>query len=153
MFTGIVEATAEVLSNRLGELKIARPDIFSDVKKGASIAVAGACLTVTSLAEKTMAFDVVPETLKRTMLGGKKAGDHVNLERAMRADGRFEGHMVQGHVEGGGIVRAISHQRSAISITIGAAAQILRFVVAKGSLTIDGVSLPVVDGAKRSFSV
>ena len=108
MFTGIIEATAEIVRNDKGKLTVQRPASFDDLKRGSSVCVAGACLTVTMLTKKEMAFDVVPETLARTTLGSKKSGDRVNLERAMRADGRFDGHVVQGHVEGVGVVVSVS---------------------------------------------
>jgi riboflavin synthase alpha subunit/very-short-patch-repair endonuclease len=108
MFTGIIEATAEVIEMKSGRLTLERPPDFRDVKIGSSISVSGACLTITKLTKTAMTFDVVPETLTKTTLGDLKAGDHVNLERAMRAGGRFEGHIVQGHVEGVGVVVSVS---------------------------------------------
>ncbi len=108
MFTGIIEATAEVIKNQDGELIVRRPGSFDDLKRGSSVCVSGACLTVTKLAKKEMTFDVVPETLKRTTLGSKKEGELVNLERALSASGRFDGHVVQGHVEGVGVVVSVS---------------------------------------------
>ncbi|MDD4319040.1 MAG: DUF559 domain-containing protein [Candidatus Peribacteraceae bacterium] len=104
MFTGIIEATAEIVKKTSTGLVLARPASFDDIKRGSSVCVSGACLTVTELTKKTMAFDVVPETWKRTKLGTLQKGDRVNLERAMPASGRFDGHIVQGHVEGVGEV-------------------------------------------------
>jgi riboflavin synthase len=143
MFTGIIETTAEVLSRTSGGLVLARPAFFKDLKKGSSVCVSGACLTVTKLTAKSMAFDVVPETWRRTTLGTLEEGNVVNLERALPATGRFDGHIVQGHVEGVGIVRAVSRQRSAVSITIALPSSLLPSVVSKGSIALDGVSLTV----------
>ncbi|MFA6039308.1 MAG: riboflavin synthase [Candidatus Peribacteraceae bacterium] len=155
MFTGIVEATADVLKNEDGKLVLRRPAPFHDLTPGSSVCVAGACLTVTALAVAEMAFDVVPETLRKTTLGALKAGDRVNLERAMRADGRFEGHIVQGHVEGVGKVKAISGQLSAdsdVQLAIELPTVFVPFILPKGSVTIDGVSLTVADVSEESFS-
>jgi riboflavin synthase alpha subunit/very-short-patch-repair endonuclease len=104
VFTGIIEATAEVFSRGAGELTIERPRAFNDLRKGASIAISGACLTVAAFDGGSVTFDVMPETLRRTTIGVLKGGDRVNLERALPAHGRFEGHVVQGHGEGVGVV-------------------------------------------------
>ena len=140
MFTGIIETTAQVIANKDGHLVLERPKIFDDIKIGSSISVAGVCLTIVDFKEKTMSFDTVAETLKRTTLGEKKKGTTVNLERALRADGRFEGHVVQGHVEGVGKVSKVDKVG-----TVGFVLpdELLRFVVEKGSIAIDGVSLTV----------
>ncbi|TSC57657.1 MAG: riboflavin synthase [Candidatus Peregrinibacteria bacterium Greene0416_62] len=108
MFTGIIEATARVQESGNGCLSIERPKAFSDIRIGNSIAVAGVCLTIKKLNKKCIQFDVVSETLRRTTLGLYKEGDTVNLERAMKADGRLDGHIVQGHVEGIGEVVSVS---------------------------------------------
>ncbi len=108
MFTGLIETTAEVLDRTDGGITVARPRIFDDVTIGSSVAVSGACLTIVELTDASMRFDVVPETWARTTLGKKQKGDRVNLERALRADGRFEGHVVQGHVEGVGVIVSVS---------------------------------------------
>lgn len=104
MFTGIIEAAAKIIEARDGLLIIERPTSFTDIKEGSSIAVSGVCLSVEELNKKSIRFSVVPETIRKTTLGSKKEGDLVNLERAMRADGRLDGHIVQGHVEGVGEV-------------------------------------------------
>lgn len=140
MFTGIIEATAEVVTMGGGKLTVRRPPAFRDVSIGSSICVSGACLTVTELTEAAMTFDVVPETLSKTTLGSKKEGDSVNLERALAASGRFEGHVVQGHVEG---VGEVGVPPSTSHLTISLPRQLLPFVVSKGSITLDGVSLTV----------
>lgn len=109
MFTGIIEATAAVQKTSKTGLVLLRPAIFDDLKTGCSIAVSGTCLSVTSFDASSMSFDVVPTTLAKTKLGSLKVGGTVNLERAMKADARFEGHIVQGHVDGTGEVIAVSN--------------------------------------------
>ena len=108
MFTGIIEATAKVLSNALGSLEIDCPTTFTDLRIGSSISVAGVCLTIKKLNKKCIQFDVIAETLSKTTLRLYKEGDRVNLERAMKADGRLDGHIVQGHVEATGKVVSVS---------------------------------------------
>lgn len=143
MFTGIVEATAEILENSGTSLTVARPAMFDDVKIGASISVAGVCLTVVGLDDQSMRFDVVEETRMKTTLPLKKKGDRVNLERAVTAGGRLDGHVVQGHIEGMGEI--ISDLRKADSglLKIALPNNLIKFVVQKGSIAIDGVSLTV----------
>lgn len=114
MFTGIIEATAKVLELTENGIQLERPKIFDDIKHGCSIAVLGVCLSVTSFTDTTMSFDVVRTTFQKTKLGSLKVGDRVNLERAMKADGRFEGHIVTGHVEGVGRVSALSPNPSPV---------------------------------------
>ncbi len=104
MFTGITEATAKVLRKTESGLTLERPKGFDDIKKGSSLSVAGVCLSVVAFAKQSMSFEVVGETWSKTNLGELRAGDFVNLERALAAGGRFDGHMVQGHVEGVGKV-------------------------------------------------
>ncbi len=115
MFTGIVETTAKILQKTPTGLTLERPEIFDDVKQGSSISVSGACLTVAQLDRTALHFDVVQETWDRTKLGALAVGDRVNLERALAANGRFEGHVVQGHVEGVG--RVISFIRTDATAT------------------------------------
>lgn len=138
MFTGIVEATAEVLSNNGNSLQIARPQTFTDLKIGASISVSGVCLSIVGLDDSSMSFDVIPETVRKTKLGSLKPGSRVNLERAMKADARLDGHIVQGHVEGVGTVVAGKGE-----LVIDAPEDLLLSVLSKGSIAIDGVSLTV----------
>ena len=143
MFTGIIEAIGDVLQKTDDSLVVTRPMLFDDMKKGSSVAVSGACLTIVALDAKTMTFNVVEETWAKTKLGELTMGDRVNLERALRADGRLDGHMVQGHVEGVGVV---SHQSPTPQIKLPV--ELLKFIVPKGSITLDGVSLTVasIDG-------
>lgn len=151
MFTGIIEATAPILEKTSSSLAVGRPPSFTDVHRGSSISVSGACLSVTKLTEQAMSFDVVPETLAKTKFGSLKVGDHVNLERALRADGRFDGHVVQGHVEG--VASVISNVNG--TLTIQLPEELVRFVIPKGSIALDGVSLTVasVDGSRCSVAL
>ena len=143
MFTGIVEETAEILSRSGNVLTISRPGTFTDIEEGSSICVSGTCLTVTAFDSDSMTFDVVDETLRASKLGALQQGDHVNLERSLKADGRFEGHVVQGHVEGTGQVSGVGTE-----LSVEIPEQLLQLVVPKGSIAIDGVSLTVakIDG-------
>jgi len=145
VFTGIIEAQAHVQEIGGHQLTITRPSLFSDVRLGSSIAISGVCLSVIHLENSTLSFDVVPETLKCSKLGTLKVGDSVNLERALSASGRFEGHIVQGHVEGLGTVEKITKVESGAEITIRIPSELLTMIVSKGSITIDGVSLTVAD--------
>ncbi len=156
MFTGLIEAVAEILEVTPQGLTITRPASFMDVKAGSSISVSGVCLTVTRLTEKSFSFDVVAETWRRTTFGSLQKGDKVNLERALPASGRFEGHIVQGHVDAIGKVGKVgkeSHEGSVLTI---AYPKVLRgLIVEKGSIAVDGVSLTVtcVDGETFSTTL
>ncbi len=143
MFTGIIEATAEILKNEGHRLIIERPNMFDDIKLGSSISVSGVCLSIVSFDDDSMSFDVVDETLSKTKLGSLKASDRVNLERSMRADSRLDGHVVQGHVEGVGIVRECKMQNVECRMKIEIPNSLLPSVVSKGSIAIDGISLTV----------
>lgn len=150
MFTGIIEATATILQKTDSGLIIEHPAYFDDLKIGSSIAVSGVCLTVTAFDDRSMSFDVVPTTFQKSKLSGLKKGDRVNLERAMRADGRFEGHIVQGHCEGVGIV---VDSRAPTLLTISIPSPLLPLIVPHGSLTLDGVALTVASLEKNLVSV
>ncbi|MDD3896492.1 MAG: riboflavin synthase [Candidatus Peribacteraceae bacterium] len=141
MFTGVIEATGIVKEKTEGGLRISRPDAFTDIRIGSSICVSGACLSVIACDAQSMTFDVVPETWERTKLGSLQAGDVVNLERALSAQGRFEGHIVQGHVEG---VATVQEFRAGV-LTITLPDTLVEYVFLKGSVAIDGVSLTVAD--------
>lgn len=151
MFTGIIEATAKVLERTSGVLVLARPASFDDMKIGSSICVSGVCLSVVSFDQNQMQFDVVAETWSKTKLGSLNAGDQVNLERALRADGRFEGHVVQGHVEG--VAEVIALTKDHPLLTIRLPQDLLRFIIPKGSITIDGVSLTIAGTGTDTCSV
>jgi riboflavin synthase len=157
MFTGIVEETGKILGIKKGAhsavLTIQADKVLEDAKIGDSIAVNGVCLTATSISGNTFTADVMHETLNRSSLAQAKGGTPVNLERAMPADGRFGGHIVAGHVDGvGTIVRAVPDD-NAIRYTIEAEPSILRYIVEKGSIAIDGISLTVAAVTDRDFTV
>ena len=153
MFTGIVEEIGAVKAMDAGRLTIGASVVVSDVSVGDSIAVNGACLTVTEHDAASFAVDVVPETLRRTNLGALTAGSRVNLERSMPASGRFGGHMVQGHVDGTGVVRSISADGDALMMAFEASPWVMRYAVEKGFIAVDGTSLTIVHCDNFSFSV
>ncbi len=152
MFTGIVEAKAKIISKSKTGLVIERPKKFTDVKIGSSIAVAGVCLSVVKLTKQKMSFDVVPETWKRTRFRSLQKGDRVNLERAMKMGDRFDGHVVQAHSEGVAFVVHVETPYMA-SLQIDVPVNLARFITAKGSLTLDGVSLTVASVKKNRVTV
>lgn len=145
MFTGIVECATAVVKKTDTGLTLARPPIFDDIALGNSIAVAGVCLSVVECTGDTMRFDVVPETWARTSLGDLQAGDAVNVERSMRADGRFEGHIVQGHIEGTAETVSLAQDGRWVTLTLTMPPELLPYVVKKGGIALDGVSLTVAD--------
>ena len=147
MFTGIVEELGEVVALEAGtssaRLHVRGPLVTGDVRHGDSVAVNGVCLTVTDLDGDTFAVDVMAETLARSSLAGLVPGERVNLERAMRADGRFGGHVVQGHVDGVGEVLARTPGDRWEVVRVALPGALRRYVVEKGSVTVDGTSLTV----------
>lgn len=147
MFTGIVEELGAIVAVDRGpdsaRLTVRGPLVTADAGHGDSINVNGVCLTVTDVADGTFTVDVMAETLRRSSLAGAEAGHAVNLERAMRADGRFGGHVVQGHVDGTGTVLGITHGDRWDVVRIGLPPDLRRYVVEKGSIAVDGVSLTV----------
>ena len=153
MFTGIVEEIGSVKSSSSGRLTFAAKIAIDGAKPGDSIAVNGVCLTVTSLTAASFLADVMPETLRRTNLGTLRGGDRVNLERAMAADGRFGGHFVQGHIDGRGKVSGVRHEGEALLLTFEAPKEIMKYIVEKGFIAVDGVSLTVVECNPTSFSI
>lgn len=134
-------------------VSIGADKIMEGVKIGDSIAVNGICLTVTSLEKTGFTADVMGETVSRTSLGMLKNGGKVNLERAMAADGRFGGHIVSGHIDGTGVVAEISEDGIARWYKIKAPSSIMKYIVEKGSIAIDGISLTVAMAERDSFSV
>ena len=153
MFTGIVEEVGSVKSVGEGRLVIGASEVLSDVKVGDSISVNGACLTVTTHDDASFSVDVVAETLRRTNLGELTAGSPVNLERSMPANGRFGGHMVQGHVDGTATIRSIESEGDALMVGFDAPSSVMRYVVEKGFIAVDGASLTIVNCDNFSFSV
>lgn len=154
MFTGIVEEVGSVTSAESSRLTFAASKVLDrKTKIGDSIAVNGVCLTVTSMTPYSFTAEVMPETLKRTNLGGLRSGDKVNLERAVPVDGRFGGHFVQGHVDGTGKVVAVKPEGNALIVRFEAPKEIMKYMVEKGFIAVDGVSLTVVECKPASFSV
>lgn len=157
MFTGIVEEKGRIRSVRRGAasavLTIEGRIIFDDLKLGDSVAVNGVCLTVSSLSGSAFTADVMHETLDRSGLGALGPGSPVNLERAMAADGRFGGHIVSGHIDGTGIITEIRRDDNAIWYTVRPGPGIMRYIVEKGSIAIDGISLTVAKAGPDRFSV
>jgi len=157
MFTGIVEATSQVTSlskrQNLFTLAIAKPKAFTDVKIGDSIANDGVCLTVTSTRGRCFYFDLMKETLDATTLKHLKPGNWVNLERAMKAEARMGGHFVTGHVDAVGKIKAIRTLPNYVEYRISIPKPLMRYVVPKGSVSIDGISLTVGEVRKKWFAV
>lgn len=157
MFTGIVEEIGSIAAIERGNvscrLHIKGKEIFSDLKLGDSVAVNGVCLTAASIGNGVFEADVMAETLRRSNLGTLTTGSEVNLERAMAADGRFGGHIVSGHIDGTGTISDMKREENAVWVTVQAPAEILRLIVEKGSIAIDGISLTVAGLGDSFFKV
>lgn len=157
MFTGIIEEIGIIKEIRKGAkssvLTIQGGIIFDDLHLGDSVAVNGVCLTTSCCSKDTFRADVMHETLNRSSLGSLKTGSPVNLERAIPANGRFGGHIVSGHIDGVGVIAKIRKDDNAILYTISADEKILRYIVEKGSIAVDGISLTVVTVTAASFCV
>lgn len=158
MFTGIIEEKGQVekldFSGGAGTISILCPKIFPGIKIGDSIAVNGVCLTASFFPrEGVFAADVMPETLRRSNLGRLKTGSHVNLERALPVDGRFGGHIVAGHIDGTGKILSLRPEGNAILVTVESSPELLRYVVEKGSIAVDGISLTVAKVSSSCFTV
>lgn len=157
MFTGIIEEIGKVQEIRKGQksarLSILAKTVLGDIHLGDSIAVNGVCLTVTSFSKSGFTADVMHETLKRSSLGDLRTGNSVNLERAMSANSRFGGHIVSGHIDGTGTVFSIQKDDNAIWYDIKTSPQLLRYIIEKGSIAIDGISLTVAKVHPYGFSV
>ncbi len=153
MFTGIVEEVGIVKSIGSGKLTISALTVLEGTRLGDSIAVNGACLTVSALDDRTFSVDVMPETLRRTNLGLLHPGSDVNLERSLLVGGRIGGHLVQGHVDATGTVISLVPEGGAVIAKFAAPPEILRYVVEKGFIAVDGVSLTIVGCDRSSFSV
>ena len=157
MFSGIVEEMGAVQKIDKGfagaKFLIIASQILEDLQVGDSVSVSGACLTATGIDATGFSVDVSAETLKRTSLGTIGVGTPVNLERAMRLNARIGGHLVTGHVDGMGTLRAREQDGNAIQMTIEASDDIMRYCVTKGSITMDGISLTINGVSERGFSV
>lgn len=157
MFTGIVEDKGVVEMVRPGEksatLSIRSEKIVSDLKVGDSVSVNGVCLTVTYFDKSRFTVDAVPETMSRSNLGMLKAGSRVNLERALQVGARMGGHMVSGHVDTKGEIRKIEKEENAVWFTIGMDSEQIKYLIPKGSVAVNGISLTVVDVVADSFTI
>jgi riboflavin synthase len=153
MFTGIVENTGQVLRAGKHSMTIKAPKLTSELKKGSSIAVDGACLTVIKKDKESFEADVMPITFERTTLGEKKKGNLVNLELAMLGSDRFEGHIVAGHVEGRAELLNMKIVENAYHLTFKMPEGLSRYVVPTGSIAINGISLTVMDVEGNEFKV
>lgn len=157
MFTGLVEETGRLIEivhgERSAQLTVQAPTVHQDAHLGDSIAVNGCCLTVIAHQGDHLTFDAIPETLTRTNLGQLKAGDRVNLERPLAVGARLGGHFVQGHIDGVGIIRAITPEDNAVVVEIEVPAPLRRYFVEKGSVAVDGVSLTVASVSETTFTV
>ena len=156
MFTGLIEELAAVKSlagGAVAKLVVASSRVIEDVRVGDSVSVSGVCLTVTSVGDGELTFDAVPETLSRSTLKDLRAGDRVNLEASLRAGKMIGGHFVQGHVDGVGTVESIRRLGESAEVRIGASPAILRYVVEKGSIAVDGISLTVASVDDAGFAV
>ena len=169
MFTGIIEVVGEVVGEVMGEiegeveavpaerdlmqLRVRAGRVSEGVRIGDSIAVNGVCLTVAAIDGERLDFDAVRETLECSALGDLSSGSHVNLERAMRAEGRLDGHIVQGHVDGVGTVKRVERKGDDVQLFITCEPTLAELLVDKGSVTVDGVSLTVVSVEPDGFDV
>lgn len=157
MFTGIVEGIGQITEvdwlSDAARLRIAAPGVLADANHGASIAVNGICLTIVDFDETSFTCDVMAETLRRSSLADVKVGDQVNVERAARVDSRLGGHIMQGHVDGTGVIRSIEPSEHWTVITIDVPAELRKYIVEKGSIAVDGVSLTVAGVDADGFSV
>lgn len=153
MFTGITEELGKVNLLQPNKLVVKARKVLEGTGIGDSIAVNGACLTVVELGSNYFSVGVVPETLRRTNLGELKVGDEVNLERPLALGGRLGGHLVQGHVDGCGKVVSLRPEDNAVIMRFQAPPDIMRYIVVKGFIAVDGISLTVVDRDDHSFSI
>lgn len=153
MFTGIVEELGAITAVSHQRISIHATQVMLDTRLGDSIAVDGVCLTVTERISDGFAADTSPETLQRTTLGNKKSGDTVNLERALRLQDRLGGHLMLGHVDGVGTIRAIEREGNSIWLRATAPQELMRYIAMKGSIGINGISLTVAGLGPNDFAV
>ena len=153
MFTGIVEEVGSVLSISENGMTVRAEKVMSDLKLGDSISVNGACLTAVSLSADEFAVDLSPETMRRTSLGDLTSGGTVNLERALSASDRMGGHIVQGHVDGTGRITSTKEDGDSIIFGVRAPKRLMPYIVEKGFIAVDGISLTVVKVGTSSFTL
>ena len=153
MFTGIIEAIGKVTRVQFPQIEIEAPSEWKQINVGCSVAVDGVCLTVVKKKDTRLSFDVVEETREKTTLGSLRTDARVNLERSLSCDGRFEGYFVMGHVDGmGRIIRKVK-QKTEELLEVESAQELTRFMVAKGSITVDGISLTLGPVQSKRFIV
>lgn len=153
MFTGIIESTGQVLKTGKNSVTIKAPTLTSELKKGSSIAVDGACLTVIKKDKESFEADVMPITFERTTLGERKKNDMVNLELAMLGSKRFEGHIVAGHVEGTAELLEMKIVDNAYHLKFKVPVELEKYIVGTGSIAINGISLTVMEAVNNEFTV
>lgn len=157
MFTGIIEEIGTVANIERGakssRITISAERIFDDLKIGDSVSVNGMCATAAEISGNTFTADIMAESMRRTNLGDLKKGSRVNLERAMQLNGRFGGHIVSGHIDGTGVIISQRREDNAVWLTVGAPENIMRYIIEKGSVAIDGVSLTVASVYSDAFAV
>ncbi len=157
MFTGIIEEKGTVASVKKGNVSsritFSASKVLEDIHEGDSIAVNGVCLTATSITGITFTADVMAETMRRSSLGNLRPGDRVNMERAMLCGGRFGGHIVSGHIDGTGTVKSLKREENAVWVRISADTSLLKYIVEKGSVALDGISLTVAEVDDSGFMV
>jgi len=157
MFTGIIEELGSLKGISKGgksaRVSVSAKTVTEDVKTGDSIAVNGVCLTVVEFDRSGFSADVMAETLRRTNLGELKPGDRVNLERALRPTDRLGGHIVSGHIDGVGKIESVTKEDIANVFAISGPPEVIRYIIEKGSIAVDGISLTVVDHTDSSFRV
>jgi len=151
VFTGIVQEVGSIASVPAGSLVIAASQVLKGMQSGGSIAVNGVCLTVTDFNGKSFSVDVMPETLRLTNLGRLRTGDTVNLERPLALGGEVGGHLVQGHVDDTGRIASVTAEGGAVLMRFEASPELMRFIVPKGFIAVDGVSLTVASRDTDSF--
>ena len=153
MFTGIIEEIGTIAATPAGKLVVNAIKVLEGLELGGSVAVNGACQTVVAFDDRTFTVEVMPETLRRTNMGKIRIGDIVNLERPLGLGGEIGGHLVQGHVDDTGKILSMEKEGDAVLIRIQAPPELMRLIVNKGFITVDGASLTVVDKDDRSFRV
>ena len=153
MFTGIIEELGKVIENSKGVLHISAPKILEDSGLGDSIAINGVDLTITTIEDSAFTANIMPETYRRSALGELQGGDMVNLERSVQPNSRLSGHLVRGVTEGVGKIDSIKPEKDALIVKISVEQTLLRYILIKGPVCIDGISLTVIAKDSESFSV
>ena len=153
MFTGIIEEIGRVTAVSSGKLAIAATKVLQGMEQGGSISVNGACLTVNEFSSNSFSVDIMPETLKRTNLGLLRAGDGVNLEMPLTMEKFLGGHLVQGHIDDTGRIASVTQQGETTLVRVEAPPEVMRYIVEKGFMAVDGISLTVVNIDAASFTV